>query len=320
MREVHSGNNYSAGRLILLALCLSIVMAVELAAGNGFLKAIIAGEVPMISFFLVGMMIFASTSAIIGAFTATLKPHPIRVAAAISSCAIAMVCGVEASQTVAKLPTEFYFNVSFAGQVLFTLCGTYVICNRFRIQGKSTKTVPYAATALIAGFGLISYASQSWLSLETATRQFSLIRDILMTVAPLCLIGFYTFNKSVRLDRSSIFESFRLRLPENKNKHEIRAWKMLYWGVFASILTNVGFHLIGTPSSVGAAWDVLQVFNLGLFGLIYMNFAELKSFTAEQKHGDVSARISPVSAQRFLRRHHSENAAWAATSGLKTSN
>lgn len=320
MSEVNSSNNYSAGRLILLALCLSIVMAVELAAGNGFLKALIAGEVPVVSFFLVGLMIFSSTSAIIGAFTATLKPHPIRVAAAIASCAIAMVCGVEASHTVTKLPPEFYFNVSIASQVLFTLCGTYVICNRFRIQGKSTRNIPITSAALIAGFGLVSYAAQSWLSLENAARQFSLIRDILLIVAPLGLIGFYSFNRGVRLDKNSITESFRLRLPEIKDRHEIRAWKMLYWGVLTSLLINVGFHLTGTDSSVGVVWETLQVFNLGLFGLIYMHFTELRSFTAEQRHGDVSARISPQSAQRFLRRHHIEKTAWAATSGLKTSN
>ena len=320
MTDSQHNNSYSTGRLVVLALALSVVMAVELAAGNGFLQAIVSGNVPPVSYLLVTLMIFASTSAILGAFTATLKPHPMRLAAAVASCALAMVCGVEASHVVTKLPLEFYFNVSLIGQILITLCTAYVICNRFRIQGAVTKNIPFVSAGILAIFGMVSYAAQHWISLENAVSQAALLRDIILIVGPAGLLGFFSLKKSVRLDKKSIKESMRLRMPDIRDQKEALTWKLLYVGVIASAIFNSGAHLFFNGPALENFWTPLQVFNFGLLGLVYQQVSELKIFTAEQKHGDVSARISPQSAQRFLKRHHTEKNAWAATCGLKTSN
>ena len=320
MNDVQNNNSYSTGRLVVLALTLSVVMAVELAAGNGFLQAILAGSVPPVSYLLVTLMVFASTSAILGAFTATLKPHPVRLAAAVASCAAAMVCGVEASHVVTKLPAEFYFNVSLIGQILITLCMSYVICSRFRIQGVATKNVPLTAAGIVAVFGMVTYAAQHWIALENAVAQISLLRDIILVVAPVGLLAFFSLNKSARLDKKSFKESLKLRMPEIRDQRDALSWKLLSIGIIASAFVNTIIYHFASETVVGSFWAPLQVFNIGFLGLVYQQVSELRVFTAEQKHGDVSARISPHSAQRFLKRHHIEKNAWAATSGLKTSN
>jgi hypothetical protein len=320
MIDVQNNNSYSTGRLIILALSLSVVMAVELAAGNGFLQAIMSGSVQPVSYLLVMLMIFASTSAILGAFTATLKPHPMRVSAAVASCAVAMVCGVEASHVVTKLPAEFYFNVSMVGQILITLCMSYVICNRFRIQGPATKNIPIASAGLLAVFAMVSYAAQHWISLERAVTQISLIRDLTLIIGPIGLVAFFSIKKNVRLDKKSIKASLQLRMPDVRDHREALTWKLLTFGTIGSAVINVIVHLVARDTVGASFWSPLQVFNLGIVGLMYQQISELRVFTAEQKHGDVSARISPQSAQRFLKRHYTEKHAWAATSGLKTSN
>jgi len=313
-------HSYSTKRLVILAFALSIVMAVELAAGNGFLHAVLAGNVPLVSYVLVIFMIITSTSAIVGAITATLKPHPMRVAAAIASGAMAMICGVEASHVVTKLPTEFYFNVSLIGQILITFCIVYVICNKLRIYGLATKNVPFAAAGILAAFGLISYATHYWNSLDKAAAQLSFIRDITLLIAPICLLAFFSLKMNVRLNKTSVKQSLLLRLPDLQNQRDTVAWKLLSGGVLVSALINMTIHMSAIDSIAGHFADSLLVFNLGFFGLIYQQISELKVFTAEQKHGDFSARISPLSAQRFLKRHQTEKNTWAATSGLKTSN
>ena len=100
---------HSTGRLILLAFGLSIVMAIELAAGNGFLKSLLSGDVPWQSMVMVIAMVGLSTGAIISAFTTTMRPEPKRLAGTVASCALAMTAGLEASHGVAKLPLNFYF-------------------------------------------------------------------------------------------------------------------------------------------------------------------------------------------------------------------
>src|SRR5690606_34145472 len=152
------------------------------------------------------------------------------------------------------------------GQAFFTYCISFVVCSRLRIHSKSSRNAPVAAALVVSAFGLVCYAAQSWISLEHAVQRFSLIRDLAVVLAPLAYLMYFTFTKSVRLDKESIKESLKMRLPEFEQASERIAWVLLSYGLIGSLLLNASAHVINSVSQGSAAtpvfWTALQVFNL----------------------------------------------------------
>ncbi len=310
------GTWQSTGRLVALALALSVVMAVELAAGNGFLPALLGGALPWPSLVLVGAMIAASTAGIVIAFTMTLRPDKVRVAAAIASGALAMTAGLEASQALNKLPLLFYYGVSLIGEVAFTYGAALVWTHSVKLTGKWATRPPRVAAGAVAAAGAFGFVGQSFLALDTVALNFALVRDLALGVMAASVLIAVGFTKSLRLDQKSKRESIRLRLPspiESPNKH--RAFQLLCLGLAGAILLQLGLRAFGAESL-----RPLTIASLAWLGLAWQGVGELASLSSEHRQGNVTARLATTSARKFLRRHMADGSQWAATVGIKTSN
>ncbi len=317
----NSSSTQTTGRLILLALGLSVVMAVELAAGNGFLKSLIAGDLPWQSLTMVLVMVSLSTGAIINAFTATMRPEPMRIASTVASCALAMVAGLEASHGVAKLPLLFYFGVSLVGELAFTYCMTFVMVHSLKLTGKWASYPPYVAAGFVAGFGTTGFIGQSFMSLETVTTILSLVRDLALVVVPIGVLAATGIVRPLRLDQKSRVNSLRLRIPSGAEGLLARRVLFLTWsGMAASLTFNLILRSMGLADDPSLGFASLTVMSLGWFGASFLCLSELSLFAGEQRHGNVTAKLATTSAKRFLKRHLIDQDAWAATVGLKTTN
>ncbi len=312
---------HSTARLILLAFGLSVVMAVELAAGNGFLKSLISGQVPWQSLVMVLAMVALSTGAIISAFTATMRPEPKRIAGTIASCALAMTAGLEASHGVAKLPLTFYFGASLVGQAAFTYCMAYLLTQSLKLTGKWASYPPLVAMGAVLSFGCVGFIAQSFMSLEGVTISLALVRDAALVVVPLTILIATATVKSLRLDQKSRYQSIRLRLPFGpESVFAFRVFVLTSGGLVASLVANVVLHAMDLTNDPSRGFSSLTILSLGWLGAIYLSLTELQVFTGEQRHGNVTAKLATTPAKRFLKRHLNDQDAWAATVGLKTTN
>jgi hypothetical protein len=309
----------SAGRLVLIALGLSLVMAVELAAGTGFLKQLQADELPWHVLLLAFFMIVASTGAIVTAFSAAMRPEPARINATAASCALAMLAGVEASHAIAKLPLYFHFAVTCVGEVVVAYCFTTVLLGLLRLTGVWQTRPPIVAGAIMAGYGLIGFLGQSFVALETVSRTLSSLRDAAIVLVPAVVLAGTGLYKPLRLDAKSIAESVRLRLPSRDAAPTgFRTFFLCLGGGIVDLIVNAVLWGMGAGAEQNSLL-ALGSFSFAWLGLVGASLSELTAFTAEQRHGSVTAKLATNSARRFLRRHVTEKQAWAATVGLKTS-
>jgi hypothetical protein len=313
--------NYSAARLMGLAFALSIVMAIELAAGNGFLKALLTGELPWQSLAMVGAMVVIATGAIVGAFNATLKPSPSRIAATVGSCALALVAGLEASHRIARLPALFYFSTTLLGHAVYVYCVAFIIVAALRIAGRWSQQTPLVATSALVAFGAAGFVGQSWISLDDVAARLPLVRDLVLVLTPLGLLAACSLHRPLMLDPKSRMTSLLARLPLGKDERpERHALIVLGAGLALSLALSIALHATGLATGPLAALAPLAVVSLGWLGVMAQGVSELRLFTGEQRHGQVTAKLASTSAQRFLRRHLMEKHTWAATVGLKTTN
>ena len=68
---------HAAWRIVFLALGISAIMTIELAIGNGFFKDLLTESLPWPALLMLGVMTVAGAGAIVGAFNASLRPHPV---------------------------------------------------------------------------------------------------------------------------------------------------------------------------------------------------------------------------------------------------
>jgi hypothetical protein len=309
----------SAGRLVLIALGLALVMAVELAAGTGVLKQLQAGELPWHVLLLAIFMIVASTGAIVTAFSAAMQPEPARINATAASSALAMLAGVETSHAVGKLPLYFHFAVTSVGEVVVAYCFTTVLLGLLRLSGVWQTRPPIVAGAIMAGYALIGFVGQNFIALETVARTLSLLRDAAILLAPAVVLACTGLYKPLRLDAKSIAGSIRLRLPSREATGTgLRTFALCLGGGIVDLGVNAVLWAAGGAAEQNPLL-ALGSFSFAWLGLVGASLLDLAAFTSEQKHGSVTARLATSSARRFLKRHLTEQQAWAATVGLKTS-
>lgn len=305
----------SLGRLVGVALALGAVMAVQLAAGNGFLPSLMSGTLPWPSLLLVATMVAASTAAMMIAFTMTLKPDPIRMAAALASAALAMTSGLEASQALNKLPLHFYYSVTMIGEVALTYGAALVWMRSIKVTGKWATQPPLWAAGAVAAVGAGGLIGQSFLSLDAVGLNLALARDgalFLMAVSVLLLFAAY---KPLRLDKKSWRESVRLRLPpRGEDAGDYRAFQILSLGFAGAVIFQIFVRGLDLETL-----RPLTVASLAWLGIAAQGIGELASLSTEQRQGHMTARMATSSARKFLRRHMSDGTQWAATVGIKTS-
>lgn len=309
---------HSTSRLVLLAFGLAVVMAVELAAGNGFLKASMAGTLPWQAGVLVVLMVLTATGAIINAFTATMRPDPSRTTGTLASCALALTIGIEASHAVGELPLQFYFWANITGLSVYTYCFGYTLLSFLRISGPWAKVPLQVATGLVVLTGALGFIGQSWISLAKVTVVAGLVRDVALALLPCVVLVAATYLRALRLDPKSTKESFKLRLPHGgEDQARFRALLLAAAGLIGGAVLAAFLRRVDQGTSSAAP---LAAFSWGWIGLAYLSVRELSAFTSEQRQGNVTAKLAPTPARRFLKRHLSEQQAWAATAGLKTTN
>jgi len=315
-------NIRQAGGPILLAFGLSLVMAVELAASNGFLRSLLAGTLPWQLMVMVVIMVALCTSAIINAFTWAMRPSAMRMAATIGGAALAMTAGVEASYGVAQLPVLFYFGTSLIGQVAYTYCAAFVLTKLVRLDGRWASLPPVLAASAVAAFGIFGFIGQSWVSLDAVTIHLALARDVALFLVPLTQLGAMAYSRPLKLDPKNARASIILRLPLDSDRSVwLVALAFGLTGLTASFVLDASLRFLGFFSGAsGRVLATLSVFSLGWLGLLALGIGELLTFASERRHGSVTAKLATTPAKRFLKRHLNEQQAWAATVGLKTTN
>lgn len=306
----------STGRLLALALTLSLVMAVELAAGNGFLPALLGAALPWPSLLLVAVMVGASTTAIVLAFTMTLKPEPIRIAAAVASAALAMLAGLEASHALNKLPVLFYFGISVIGETALTYGAALVFVRSLKLQGRWAAQPPLYAAGAVVAVGAAGFTGQSFLSLDSVALNLALVRDVALAALAIAVLAAVGVHKGLMLDPKSKRESIVLRLPRKaENVSAFRAFQLLCAGLAAALALQLLVRALDLTGLLP-----LTVTTLAVVGIAWQGIGELSSLSTEHRQGSVTARLATTSARKFLRRHMADGTQWAATVGIKTSN
>src|SRR4051812_12225813 len=106
-------------RLFLLAFGLASVMAIQLAVGNGMLKALGDGTLPWQAMIMTVVMVVIAVFTVVNAFTATMRPESHRLAGTLASCALALLAGLEANHVAFELPIHPYFALSLLGHCAF---------------------------------------------------------------------------------------------------------------------------------------------------------------------------------------------------------
>lgn len=313
----HGQTTHSATRLVLLAFGLAVVMAVELVAGNGFMRTLLAGELPWQPILMIALMILTAMTAIINAFTATIRPDPARTHATLASCALALTVGLETSHIISALPLQFYFWTTLAGHAIFTYCFGSSLVGLIRLTGKWATIPPRVATVAVLLTGALGFIGQSWISLAKVTMTVALVRDLSLVALPSALLLATSFVRPLRLDSSSAMQSFLLRLPRSpEERPRLRALVASTLGLVACVVLDLTLQGLDSARETAA----LATFSWGWLGMAYLAVSELRQLTGEQRQGNVTAKLATTPARRFLKRHLTEQTAWAATAGLKTTN
>jgi hypothetical protein len=305
----------STAKLVAVALALSVVSAVELVAGNGFGAALLRGDLGWEAIVCTLAMVAFGTGAVTAGFATSMRPTPTRLAATAAGGALALVAGLEAIHQGNGVSTQLLFTTSVLAQALFAWSAVQIALSKMRLAGAWTVHPARAAFALPLAVGAVGFVGQAWVPLATSVRWVALARDLGVTGATIATLVVVTFYRPLRLDLRSHAQSLLLRLPVgDEGRVRRRALLLLVVGSAASFAAWTGVFVAAREAAP------LTCIPLGWLGFAALVFSDLAGLTGDLRQGAVAARLAPLSARRFLKRHLPEGASWAATVGLRTAN
>ncbi len=310
-------------RLLALAFGLSLVMALELAAGAGFFAAFAKGTLPARAFPLLALLVATGVVAVIHAFAATVRQGPTRLASAIAAAACASLAGLEAGRAGQAIPGAFHFAFSLIADLGFAWGATFAFTHSLKLSGPWATRPPVAAAAAVLAYAGLGFLTQSFVPLEISAIRLAFVRDLGIFAAAAATLGAVAFARALRLDPKSAKESLILRLPD---RHDLMdgttghlTFVLLAGGIALSPLVQLILRLTaGEVPELGRA--ALGVVSVAWVAFAFLAYRELGTVSKETRHGQVTARLTSPSARKFLARHMGNDSAWAATVGLKTAN
>ena len=303
----------SINQLLMIASGLAMLVTVAIGIINGSLGQLLAGELTgsAVIFFVASTT--ASASALIIAFSAAIRPESQQIYRTVAGCAIAFLVTIESSHALSSIPNSVHFTINCVCLGLFVYCYLRVITGMFRLQGSWVTHPPWIATILFGLYGFAGFLSQNFTPLSFFINSMPLLRSCLILGVPVAILVITALYKPLRLNGSSILKSILLRLPDPDSDKP--AFKTLIFCFAGAILDLVAATIIHAfyPDAVS-----ISQFAFCWMGFVSVAIMELNQYNREQKQGIATQQLATHSARRFLKRNLSEQQAWAATLGLKT--
>ena len=304
--------------LVCGSLSAAFFAAINIAGGNNLstygLRLVLATAVFSISLIAVFSSLFA----------AALRPSnegfwDARIQAA---AAAAFLASIDALGMVKPIDSDIFVILTSSIQAVFAFSFTRFMLSSLQITGPWFALPPWIVTIAMGVMGLGVFVLQTWIPLQKSLNYAGLARDFIMTTAVMVVLGACAWSKMLRIPQSTAIDSIRFRLTREGRPTESALPFIL--AMIATVVSFVGSvsSLMGYLGNTGmvSAGTPPQIMHLGGLAIIVLSLREISRISSEQQHSAVTARLTAVSAKRFLSRHLNERQSWAATVGLRTSN
>lgn len=307
----------SLGRVWTMALVLATLLTVVLAFAPETVKA--WQEASLVLSLLLAQLFVASCAAGLAAMCLLLTGKSYGKASVLATTAWLVRTSASLSVLTGRLPSSMGFALTVTADAILLLGVLQFTFGMLHLKGPWSLWPPRYATLPMALFFVGAFLSQSMQSLGQSAAYSGIVRDLSIAASLAVTMAALAYWPSLRLDTHSRTRSLLLRLPGNDQPRERSIFAVLLVATLSNVLGELlGLMLHSGPTTINP-WLVFFEAPLAMLAIVMRANSDLKVHSHEQKHGLISAQMTPKSAQRFLRRYLAEGKAWAATVGLKSS-